>query len=497
MKNPDFIIIGSGIAGLNFALSAAKLGKVLIITKKKTVHSSTNHAQGGIAAVLDKTDDFKTHVEDTLTAGAYHNDRKAVEFMVRKGPEAIRKLIEFGVNFAHHKGEIILTREGGHKKRRIAFVGDYTGKEIEAALIKNVKKHPNIEILEHTTAVDLLVKNGECFGVQIIRNKKIENLPTGAVIIATGGIGQLYKCTTNPKISTGDGLAIGRRAGLKTKDLEFIQFHPTALALKGAKAFLLSEALRGEGAYIVNGKGERFMKKTHAMAELAPRDIVARAIYEELKKSRVYLDMRHLDAEHTKVRFPHIYSTLLRYKLDLTKDLIPIAPAAHYICGGLKINRKGETCIKNVFAFGEVACTGVHGANRLASNSLLEALVYSNEISENLKKNHTKINNAKSFERPSYKQNSKSENKFITQLESKLKKTMWEHTGIVRTESGLQNGLWEISNLKKKLDKKFKPNVTNEKLLEIRNMLEAAKAITESAATRKQSLGAHYIMMRT
>ena len=485
---------------MNFALSTAKFGKVLVITKKKTVHSSTNHAQGGIAAVLDRTDDFKAHVEDTMVAGAYHNDRKAVEFMVKKGPAAVKRLIEFGVNFARHNGEIVLTREGGHKKRRIAFVGDYTGREIEEALIRNVKKHQDIEIIEHATGINLLVKNGKCFGIQVIKNKKIENMFAKAVIIATGGIGQLYKFTTNPKISTGDGLAMGLRAGISVKDLEFVQFHPTALAVPRTKPFLLSEALRGEGAYIVNAKEERFMKKIHKMAELAPRDIVARSIYAELKKGSVDLDMRHLNAEHTRLRFPLIYSTLLKHNLDLAKDLIPIAPAAHYICGGLRINQKGETCIKNVYAFGEVSYTGVHGANRLASNSLLEALVYSSEISENIKKSIRADRNTmssrqivKSFRIPSYKQNTRLENKFIIQLKSKLKGIMWEHTGIIRTASGLAEGLKKLSDLETKLNKKFPLNVTNEKILEIRNMLEAAEAITKSALARKKSIGTHYV----
>jgi len=501
LKNPDFIIIGSGIAGLNFALNVAKLGKVLVITKKQTVNGSTNRAQGGIAAVLDKADDFTAHVNDTMTAGAYHNKKSAVEFMVKKGPAAIHRLIEFGVNFAHHDGEIVLTREGGHNTRRIAFVGDYTGKEIESALVKNVKNHPNIEIWEHATAIDLIT-NGEgkqktCLGIQIMRNQKIESLYTQFVIIATGGIGQLYKHTTNPRISTGDGLAMGIRAGIKTEDLEFIQFHPTALSLKGKRAFLLSEALRGEGAYIRNSSGERFMKKVHKLAELAPRDVVARAIYQELKNGPVYLDMRHLDAAHTKTRFPQIYSTLLTHNLNLTQDLIPISPAAHYICGGLKTNQKGQTCIKNVYAFGEVAYTGVHGANRLASNSLLEALVYSNEISEDIKKTMKITKKTKKQKPPHakrYKQNSSQENKFITQLKSQLKKVMWEHTGIIRTKKELQEGLKKIEKLKTKLNTRFDTHTTNERLLELRNMIEASQAITQAALKQSKSLGTHYMV---
>ncbi|MBT6069236.1 L-aspartate oxidase [Candidatus Peregrinibacteria bacterium] len=518
MKNPDFIIIGSGIAGLNFALNVAELGKVLIITKKQTVQSSTNRAQGGIAAVLDKTDDFEAHVKDTLTAGAHHNDKSAVEFMVRRGPDAIKRLIEFGVNFAHHDGEIVLTREGGHDTRRVAFVGDYTGREIENALVKNVKKHPNIELWEHSTAIDLIVENETCTGVQIIKNKKIKNIFSQFTIIATGGIGQLYKHTTNPRISTGDGLAMAIRSNAKTMDLEFIQFHPTALSIPRKNAFLLSEALRGEGAHLINEKGERFMKDIHDMAELAPRDIVARAIYSEMRSSKVFIDIRHLDSEHLQTRFPQIYSTLLKYGLDFTNELIPIAPAAHYICGGIKTNRKGRTNLKNLYAFGEVAYTGVHGANRLASNSLLEALVYSNEISEDIKKSVRQPNQSvhvhkkrtesctqsctkspanASSKKPSptlkYKQNSQLENKFITQLKSQLRNIMWEHTGIIRTPEKLEKGLQKLTNLEEKLDSKFPNNITNEKLLELRNLLLCGKAIIHAALKRKESLGTHYL----
>ncbi len=512
MKQPDFLIIGSGIAGLNFALNIAEFGKVLVITKKRTVHSSTNRAQGGIAAVLDKTDDFETHVKDTLTAGAFHNNRSAVEFMVKKGPEAIHKLIDLGVNFAHHDGELILTREGGHNKRRIAFVGDYTGKEIEAALVKNVKSNPNITVWEHATAIDLITEKDTCTGITIMKDQKILTLNPKSVIIATGGIGQLYSHTTNPQISTGDGLAMGIRAGINTQDLEFIQFHPTALSLKKKETFLLSEALRGEGAYIRNEAGRRFMKGKHRLAELAPRDIVSRAIYEEMKEGAVYLDLRHLDAKGTKIRFPQIYTTLLKQNLDITQDLIPISPAAHYICGGLKVNKKGQTCIKNVYAFGEVAYTGVHGANRLASNSLLEALVYSNEVSKDIQKSvhvHKKRtpsctesctkstasgNVRKPSSTPKYKQNSPQENKFITQVKHTLQRIMWEHAGIIRTTKKLKEGIEKIHELQTSLDTKFKPNITNEKLLEIRNMLTAAEAIIKAAAKRKHNLGTHHII---
>lgn len=499
----DTLIIGSGIAGLNFALNAAQYGSVLVVTKKRTVESGTNRAQGGIAAVLDNADRFEQHVKDTLEAGAQHNVKKAVEFMVKKGPEAILRLIEIGVPFAtDESGKLQLTKEGGHHGRRIAFVGDYTGQEIEKNLIEAVKKNKNITVWEYTFAVDLLVKKGTCHGVQVIHNQKTLNLFARNTVLATGGIGQLYRYTTNPIISMGDGIGMGLRAGLKTRDMEFIQFHPTGLKPGGRTKFLLSEALRGEGAYLVDQHGKRFMKKIHPLAELAPRDIVARETYYHDLHGGAFLDLRHLHAKEVKLRFPQIFQTCQQYGYDLTKDLVPIAPAAHYCCGGLITNLRGETGIKGLYAFGEVAWTGVHGANRLASNSLLEALVFSNQILPALKKpsppqTPTQKAAHPSFHAPRYQPASPALWEKLKTIRKTLQKTMTEHVGILRTTKELNRAEKKVKKLLKSL-----PNSTlamarlktlNVPLKETENMLLSALEIIHAAQKRKKSLGCHFI----
>lgn len=468
MKQFDFIVIGSGISGLNFSLSASKKGKVLIVTKKKIIEAATNYAQGGIAAVLDKLDNFQKHINDTLKAGSYHNNKRAVEYMVKNGPKEIQKLQNIGVHFAES-----LAKEGGHSHRRIAFVGDRTGHSIEKSLIKAVQSNPNIEIRENTFAIDLLVKSEACYGISILQKGRIENIFASAVILATGGLGQIYKHTTNPKISTGDGIAMAHRAGAKMQDLEFIQFHPTALNAPRKNKFLLSEALRGEGAKLLNHKGKRFID------ELKPRDIVARAIYGESKKGPVYLDISHKPSKEVRNRFPHIYKELKKRGFDLTRQKIPISPAAHYACGGVKVNLKGQTSIRNLYAFGEVACTGVHGANRLASNSLLEAVVFSEVISANIKKSQIRM--------PKFAQTQKfaqtSKHQYIRQ---KVKKIMWEKVGIVRSPSQLKSALNQLESIK------FTPSRETSSL-ETKNMLQTAILVTKAAIKRKKSLGCHFI----
>jgi L-aspartate oxidase len=488
MKPWDIIVIGSGISGLNFALRAAeKSARVLVITKKKVAQSSTNFAQGGIAAVLSKLDDFKKHVHDTLVAGCFHNNRRAVEYMVRHGPLAIARLVELGVPFATHHGELLLTREGGHGERRIAFVSDYTGQAIEKVLVEKVRKNPHITILEHTFAVDLLVKNRMCYGVQILQGDKFKNIFGNMIILATGGIGQLYENTTNPSIATGADLAMAARADCKFRDLEFVQFHPTAFSLAGKCRFLISEAVRGEGAYLRNSRGERFMKKIHKLAELAPRDIVSRAIFEEEKKGPVSLDFRHKHQKEIGTRFPQIYQKLKSYGLNMARDLIPISPAAHYLCGGIRVNLRGETGIKNLFAFGEVAGTGVHGANRLASNSLLEALVFSDRI---LKNPHQKNRKPPAFPIAKLQKLSVEERRVVTTLRRKLRRVMWEKVGMVRSKNSLTEALREINALAQKLRK---ISLYAQESLELNNMLTAAKLITKAALKREKNLGCHYM----
>lgn len=454
----NFLVIGSGISGLNFALNAAQKGKVLLITKKHLLDANTNYAQGGIAAVLGQTDDIEKHIKDTLSAGAYHNNRRAVRFMVTHSAQAIYRLLALGVPFEKEKGRLKLSREGGHGLHRIAFVGDRTGAEIEKTLIANVKKNPNIQILENTTATKLLVKNKICYGVSTLK----ENIYADQTILATGGLGQIFKFTTNPKIATGDGLAMAIQAGCKTKDLEFIQFHPTALAKPLSPLFLISEAVRGEGAKLVNSKGKRFAD------ELASRDIVAREIYREQKTGPVYIDIRHKNKKFLQKRFPQIFAKLKSLGIDMSKDLIPVTPAAHYSCGGIVTDLHGRTSVKNLFAFGEVACTGVHGANRLASNSLLEALVFSNQIIKKLKpssKSHPKFPFSKS-------QNDLSHQKQIQEL-------MWKYCGIIRNPKEIKT--IAIPKIKKLLASS-KQN----------NLAIVALSILTSASKRKKSLGCHF-----
>lgn len=510
MKHFDVIVIGSGISGLNFALRAAENGeRVLVITKKKIAQSGTNFAQGGIAAVLSKVDDFKRHVQDTLVAGCFHNKKRAVEYMVKHGPIAITRLIELGVPFATHHGELLLTREGGHSSRRIAFVSDYTGQAIERVLVSKARKNPHITLLEHTFAVDLLMKKRICYGVQILRGKKFENVYANFVVLATGGIGQLFARTTNPNISTGDGLAMAARAGCQFRDLEFVQFHPTcfissAIAQAGnprdpafawparsrraladrATMFLISEAVRGEGAYLRNSKGERFMKKIHKLAELAPRDIVSRAIFHEEQSGPVFLDLRHKTRKELETRFPQIYQKLKSYGLDMEKDLIPISPAAHYLCGGIAVNLRGETGIKNLYAFGEVSGTGVHGANRLASNSLLEALVFSDRI---LRIKKSRAPGRISFPKTKWQSLTSHEKTKLAAIRKTLKKTMWECVGIVRSTKLLKQALYTLAALKMEIPKK-----ANQKILELKNMISAAALITKAALARRKSLGCHF-----
>lgn len=489
------IVVGSGIAGLNFSLRATEQGfKVILITKKKIAESSTNYAQGGIAAVLEKTDDFQKHVKDTLKAGAYHNDKRAVEFMVRHGPSAIKRLIELGVPFATHHGKILLTKEGGHSERRIAFVGDYTGREIERILVKKARKNPNIVILEHTFVIDILVKRGICYGVSVFLNGKIKNLFASAVVLATGGLGQIFKITTNPEISTADGYAMACRAGCAFKDMEFIQFHPTTFMSKSGKVFLLSEALRGEGAYLRNHRLKRFVN------ELANRDIAARKIFKELKHGPVYLDLRHKNPAEIKTRFPQIYQTLKKYGFDIIKDLIPVMPAAHYSCGGIKTDLHGRTKIKNLFAFGEAAWTGVHGANRLASNSLLEATVFSDQVLKSAGDSagdgslQNKENKTKWTVHPDRQP---VDSRKLQKIEQTLKNTMWKYCGIIREERGLKKAREIIEELI--LNSCFHGNNThdggaffNQKLWEVKNMLQTSLLVVDAAGKRKKSLGCHF-----
>src|SRR5437667_1568013 len=379
----DFLVIGAGVAGLRAAIELAPAGRVLVLVKREVADSSTQLAQGGIAAALSDEDEISLHLQDTLNAGDGLCNPEAARVLVEDAPERIEELIAWGTQFDREGTKLTFGREGAHSRNRILHAhGDSTGREIQRALYAKAKTLPEISIREFEFSTDLVSEHGRVCGVGVIDDGGQENIiHASAVLLATGGMGQLYLNTTNPVVATGDGVAMAYRAGAEVTDLEFIQFHPTALYLKKAPRFLLSEALRGEGAYLRNLELHRFMPKYHPLAELAPRDVVARAIVHELevshaKDAMVYLDLTHLDAEHVKTRFPRIYSTCLEYNIDITEDLIPIRPAAHYSMGGVRTGLAGRTSLPGLYAAGEAAATGVHGANRLASNSLLEGLVY-------------------------------------------------------------------------------------------------------------------------
>jgi len=376
-QSVKFLIIGSGAAGLNFALTASKYGQVILITKKKLSDSATELAQGGVAAVMSPKDSFDEHIKDTLEAGHYKNKKSAVKYIIRKGPTAIKHLKSLGVKFNK-----TLHREGGHNKRRINHVEDHTGEAIEKALTNATREKPNIEIREHTRATQLIKRNGKIIGCKAFDEQKncTTIIKAKATILATGGIGQKFKHTTNPKISTGDGIDMAQAVGAKLMDMQYIQFHPTVLNAPNKPKFLLTEALRGEGAHIIDEKGKRFID------ELETRDTICSVMEEKLNKGhKIFLDFTHKDPKQIKENFPHVYNTLKKYGLDLTKEPIPIAPAAHYLCGGIATDLKGRTSIPGLYAYGETARTGLHGSNRLASNSLLEAIVTTMALPKELK----------------------------------------------------------------------------------------------------------------
>jgi len=487
----DFLVIGSGIAGLNFALKAAQYGRVTIVTKKEIMESNTNLAQGGIAAVTRKDDSFQMHIEDTLRTGCGLSNKRAVEILVKNGPKEIQSLISFGAKFDKENNEPHLTREAGHSKDRILHSGDTTGREIERALTRSVRESKNIEVLENCFAVDVIVKDAKCYGASVldVKSKEVVDISSRGTIVATGGVGYLYQNTTNPEIATGDGVAMAFRGTAKVEDMEFVQFHPTTLNKHGAPHFLISETFRGEGAILVNENGERFLEKCDVMGELAPRDVVSRAIFNELKKGSVYLDMRHKTKSFILKRFPMIYQECLKYGIDITKDLIPVSPAAHYICGGIKTNEYGETSIRNLLAFGECACTEVHGANRLASNSLLESVVFSSLgalKAKRLLKNEVKAPKPQK------------EAKFcdinlqeLENLEAELRKSMWDYVGIIRNEENLNLMLRKLGQLEERING-LNENGIQVQFLELKNMILVSQLIAEAALVRKESRGTHY-----
>ena len=505
------IIIGSGISGLYTALKLEQninSGKVLLLTKNQLTDSNSYYAQGGMVAVLkDNTNDsVEIHTKDTLIAGAGLSEAETVEFISKNSDKVVKDLLNFGVDFDKENGEFTLTKEAAHSVNRILHCGgDATGREMEIALANSVKNNKNIEIQENTTVVDLITENNTCYGVLTYKNGKYEKIYSNAVILATGGLGQLYKYTTNPIGATADGFAIAYRAGAKLRDMEFVQFHPTALAIDDPinhNRFLISEAVRGEGAKLCNKNGIEYMSKYDSRKELAPRDIVARANFKEMQENNtpnVYLNATVIGKEKLLKRFPTIAKKCSENGIDITKDYIPVAPAAHYFMGGVETNLNGETSVKNLYAIGEVSSTGLHGANRLASNSLLECVVcayaaaqYLNDFSNELNPHPNPLPNGEGTNViPNLIQELPPNAHNITNnLKSKLQNTMWENVGIYRNETSLQNALRDIEDIEKEFNK---PDFcANKEEYELRNMLIVSKIITKCALQRKESRGAHY-----
>lgn len=487
----DVIVIGSGIAGLFTAIKASEKNRVILVTKKSMLESNTRYAQGGIAAVISEDDSPAYHRQDTLLAGAGLCSSKAVDILVNEGPEGVRELMKLGTAFDLENGELALTKEGAHSHRRILHAhGDATGYEIVRALSEQAEAHPNIEVWDNHYVIDLITEENECLGALVQRpDGQRVFLRGNATILCSGGAGQLYRYTTNPEVATGDGLAIAYRAGAVLRDMEFIQFHPTSLCYPGAPRFLISEAVRGEGAVLRNIKGERFMSKYHELLELAPRDIVARAIVSEMEEtgaSIVYLDITHEDPEKIKARFPTIYETCLRYGLDLTSDWIPVAPAAHYMMGGVRVNHYGETSVQRLFACGEVSSTGVHGANRLASNSLSEAIVFGRRIIQRIEELPPRT---RTGETVAYHGGRMAPAPFsLVERRLDLQKTMVRRVGLRRTAGGLTKGIEELEKHKAI----FSQALHTRDQWEYANMLTCALLLAQAALAREESRGGHY-----
>ncbi|AIQ21456.1 L-aspartate oxidase [Paenibacillus sp. FSL R5-0744] len=487
----DCIVIGSGIAGLFTAIKASEDRRVIMITKKSVMESNTRYAQGGIAAVIAEDDSPAYHRQDTLMAGAGLCSSTAVDALVNEGPDRVHELIRLGTLFDKEDGVLALTQEGAHSHRRILHAnGDATGYEIVRALAEQVAEHENIEVWDDHYVIDLITEGGECVGALLQRPGGGRLFLQGdATILCSGGAGQLFRYTTNPEVATGDGVAIAYRAGAHIRDMEFIQFHPTALSYPGAPRFLISEAVRGEGAVLRNINGERFMKRYHELLELAPRDIVARAIVSEMeltKSTFVYLDITHESPEMVKHRFPTIHETCMGYGLDITSDWIPVAPAAHYMMGGIKTDLNGESTIPRLFACGEVSSTGVHGANRLASNSLSEAVVFGHRIIERIRQLSPLGCDVTSVSSNEGRVDSPTQ--AIVERRLKLQKVMVRYAGLRRNEETLSKG---IEELKRQLPI-FGSVLTKREEYEFANMLTCCLLVTESALAREESRGAHY-----
>ncbi len=501
--NSDFLVVGSGIAGLSYALEVSKYGTVSILCKSGPAEGSTKYAQGGIASVTSPLDSFEDHINDTKVCGAGLCNEEVVEFVIEEGPECIKKLIEKGTKFDEHKGEYSLGKEGGHSKRRILHAGDSTGAEIQRALIESAKADQNITLYPYHVGIDLILKDStsedaQALGIYAldIKNSSVVSFIARTTIIAAGGAGTVYLYTSNPVVATGDGIAMAYRAGAVVSNMEFFQFHPTCLFHPEARSFLLTEALRGEGALLRRADGHRFMKDYHEQLELAPRDVVSRAIDDQMKTTGqdfMYLDITDFKPEFVKSRFPTIYERLTSLGINPLKDRIPIVPAAHYCCGGIKTNNYGKTNIKRLYASGEATCTGLHGANRLASNSLLEALVFSTRAAKDT------IENLENYKTPEKEllwddlnTPNSSEEVVVSHAWQQVRRTMWNLVGIVRSDSRLELAKKRIDLIEKEIKDYYWKYAITRDLIELRNIITIADLIIRSAMQRKESRGLHY-----
>ncbi len=506
----DYLVLGSGIAGLTFALEAAKRGEVTVVTKRSAGDAATAWAQGGIAAVLDPADSFESHVRDTLGTGGGLSDPKVVEMVVRDGPARIGDLIERGARFSMAPGEegtangpqLDLTREGGHSARRVVHAGDITGREVQRVLVEQTRASERIRLHERHMAVDL-IELSRFGGPRRVVGAYVLDEDTGevhtylarATVLATGGAGKVYLYTSNPDVATGDGIAMAYRAGAEIANMEFFQFHPTCLFHPEARTFLISEALRGEGGVLRLTDGTPFMEKHHAMKDLAPRDVVARAIDLEMKRTGhecVYLDMSARTPEYLRERFPNIHAECLKYGIDMTREWIPVVPAAHYMCGGIAVDPDGRTTLPGLFAVGEVTCSGLHGANRLASNSLLEGLVYGHRAAQAVP---DATEDWEAQEVPDWDVGEavpSDEAVVVTHNWDELRRFMWNYVGIVRSDKRLRRAARRIALLQEEIREYYWQHLVNRDLLELRNIAYVAELIIACAAARKESRGLHH-----
>ena len=499
----DYLVIGSGIAGLTFALEAAKNGQVAVVTKRGVADTNTNWAQGGIAAVMNPDDSFAAHAADTIDVGYGLSKPEIVQMVVEDGPARIRELMALGARFdGDDDGDgLDLTREGGHTARRVVHAGDVTGREIQRVLVQAARTHPNIRMFEDHMAVDLidLSKFGgphQVAGAYVLDEDEgaVHTFVSRATVLATGGAGKVYLYTSNPDVATGDGVAMAYRAGALVANMEFFQFHPTVLYHPKAKSFLISEALRGEGGILRLEDGDPFMARHHDMKDLAPRDVVARTIDYEMKRTgadSVFLDMTHLEADYLRDRFPNIHAECLKFGIDMTREPIPVVPAAHYLCGGVVIDQDGRTKVPGLWAIGEVSCSGLHGANRLASNSLLEGLVYGKRAALAL----ADVRKHRLAEPPDWEIGGavpSDEAVVVTQNWDEIRRFMWNYVGIVRSTRRLRRAARRVALLKDEIREYYWKHLVTRDLLELRNIADVAEMIIACASTRNESRGLHY-----